>query len=220
MEDQTTSPDDHPRLDRRTAMQWMLAASASPSLGALGQDGVPNAAAAAKGYGPDPDLMPAYQPGELWPLTFTDDQRKLAITLCDLIVPADDVSPSASSVGVHDFLDEWISSPYPGQASDRNLLLKGFEKLDEAAKERGAENFVALAEDQQIAICQELAVKARKDPKKTGRFFLRLRDLVAGGYYTTPVGMHDLGYRGNVAMATWDGPTPEALAHLGLEGEE
>lgn len=211
-----TEPEELPPVDRRTALQWMLAASASLSTMPVRGAGP----VAAKGYGRDPDLMPHYQPGELWPLTFTKAQRSLAIVLCDLIIPADEASPNASSVGVHDFLDEWISSPYPQQAPDRNILLKGMEKLDETAAEKGALNFVSLSGDDQAAICQELAILARKDPKGAGRFFLRLRDLVAGGYYTTPIGMKDLGYRGNVAMPSWNGPTPEALAHLGLEAEE
>jgi len=210
-----TEPEESPRVDRRTALQWMLAASAS--LSSIPVQGA--AAVTAKGYGRDPDLMPVYKPGELWPLTFSTEQRNLAIVLCDLIIPSDEASPNASSVGVRDFLDEWISSPYPQQAPDRNLLLQGMEKLNEEARKKGATGFVSLAEEDQTALCQDLAIHARKDPKGTGRFFLRLRDLVAGGYYTTPVGIKDLGYRGNVAMPSWNGPSPEALAHLGLEAE-
>ena len=48
------------------------------------------------GYGTDPDLIRLYQPGELWPLTLSVEQRKTAAALCDCIIPADDVSPSAS----------------------------------------------------------------------------------------------------------------------------
>jgi hypothetical protein len=49
---------------------------------------------------------------------------------------------------------------------------------------------------------------------------LRLRDLIAGGYYTTPEGMKDIGYRGNISMASWDGPPKEVLEKLGLEPQE
>lgn len=213
-------PESIPRIERRRALQWILAASASlPSLPeVISAQNVPPVSG--RGYGRDPDLMPGYSPGDLWPLTFDEAQRRLAIVLCDLIVPEDEASPAASSVGVHDFLDEWISSPYPEQAPDRNLILRGMERLEEAARKRGATGFVSLEAAQQNAILQEHAVLARNDPKGAGKFFLRLRDLVAGGYYTTPVGMHDLGYRGNVAMPSWDGPPPEALQHLGIEAQE
>jgi len=50
-----------------------------------------------------------------------------------------------------------------------------------------------------------------KDP-----FFERYRALTAGGFYTTPVGVKDLKYVGNVAMATFEGPTQDVLKRLGL----
>jgi hypothetical protein len=75
----------------------------------------------AKGYGPDPSMVKIYQPGDVWPLTLTEPQRRTTRALCDLIIPADDTSPSASAVGVPDFIDEWISSPYPAQAGDRRI---------------------------------------------------------------------------------------------------
>jgi hypothetical protein len=43
--------------------------------------------------------------------------------------------------------------------------------------------------------------------------------LTVGGFYTTPEGMRDLGYVGNVALARFDGPPPEVLRKVGLEGE-
>jgi len=42
------------------------------------------------------------------------------------------------------------------------------------------------------------------------------RDLAAGGYYTTPEGMKDLSYTGNVALSAFAGPPPEVLKALGL----
>lgn len=211
-----------PRVDRRVALQWI--SSAAVSLPLLDR-GTALGAAEAKdvsgsGYGTDPDLLRVYQPGELWPLTFTEEQRDLVIVLCDIIMPADESSPSASSLGVHDFVDEWISSPYPEQRSDRNAILKGLPWLDEEATKRGSDHFVSLKPDTQLAICEELAIIAKKDRNRfPGSFFYRLRNLVAGGYYTTPEGMRDIGYRGNVAMAEWNGPPPEVLERLGLEAE-
>jgi len=36
-----------------------------------------------KGYGLDPSMVKVYQPGDVWPLTFTDAQRRTARALCD-----------------------------------------------------------------------------------------------------------------------------------------
>ena len=38
-----------------------------------------------------------------------------------------------------------------------------------------------------------------------------------GGYYTTDIGAKDLGYVGNYAMQTFDGPPPEVLKQLGID---
>jgi len=214
--------DNIPRIERRVALQWISSAMVALPLaggGLIGAEKSTDAGSApATGrYGPDPDLTKIYRPGDLWPLTFTDGQRRLMIVLCDIIIPADELSPSASSQGVHDFVDEWISSPYPGQAGDRKLILKGLGWLDTEAGKRGAPDFISLEAGVQLEICGELSVAAKTDRKAfRGSFFLRLRDLVAGGYYTTPAGTKDLGYRGNVAMTEWKGPPPEVLERLGL----
>lgn len=211
--------DERPRIERRVAMEWILSAAAAaqfPGETAFGAKTESAAPLSGKGYGRDPDMVKAYKPGDLWPLTFSPGQRKLVIVLCDIIIPADEKSPSASSQGVHDFIDEWISSPYSAQKSDRNLILKGLASLDEEAVRRGGENFVALNTKSQLKICKELSLAPRAFP---GNFFLKLRDLVAGGYYTTPVGMRDLGYRGNTPMPEWNGPPKEVLDLLGLEPE-
>jgi hypothetical protein len=47
-------------------------------------------------------------------------------------------------------------------------------------------------------------------------FFNRFRDLVAGGFYTSKIGIADLQFKGNVAVDHWDGCPPEVLAKLGL----
>ena len=210
------------RINRRVALQWISSASAAiPILEreapAAEKSGVRPPSVVAKGYGPDPDIIRKYKPGDLWPLTFTKDQRLLMIVLCDIIMPADKTSPSASSLGVHDFVDEWISSPYPAQAADRKIILEGMKLLDEKAARRGKPNFFSLKPKDQLTICEDLARKAKASVNRfPGNFFYRLRNLVAGGYYTTPVGMKDIGYQGNVPQAAWNGPPAEVLKKLNL----
>lgn len=211
-----------PRMDRRTAIKWMTAAAASLGLA----DGLASAATTtagavkAAGYGMDPDLMKVYQPGDVWPLTFTPQQRRTATALCDVIIPADEKSPKASDVGVPDFIDEWISSPYPGQAPDRKLVVDGLAWIEAEAQKRFQRDFAALSSAEQTAICDDLCrpAKAKPEHKAGVGFFKRFRDLTAGGYYTTPAGMRDLGYVGNVPTPTFAGPTEDVLRHIGLGG--
>jgi len=213
-------------MDRRTSLKWMLSAVAAlPALtesveGAEPVSFTTEYVPAATGYGTDPNLGKAYKAGELWPLTFTAEQRLTAVALSDLIMPADSVSPSASQVGVVDFLDEWISAPYAGQRRDRDVVLSGFEWLAAQSRDRFGKNFAALANAQQRAICDEICYAPRAKPEYSAaaRFFARYRDLTAGGFYTTEIGRKDLQYVGNAPSATFPGPPPEVLRRVGLSG--
>ena len=210
-------------MDRRTTIKWVLAASASWSLlrarSGLAEEAAPaEPLLALKGYGTDPDLLKTYHPGEVWPLTLTPPQRQLAGVLSDLIIPADEHSGSASSVGVVDFLDEWVSAPYPDSRRDRPLVLGGFLWLDAEAARRFGKGFVALDSGQQTGICDDICEAARAAPphREAARFFARYRDLTAAGFYSTPVGRKDLGYIGNVPLKSFDGPPPDLLTKLNL----
>jgi len=212
-----------PRMDRRTAIKWMFTAAAAVSVldrDALGA-AAPAAGAPAKpavGYGTDPELNKTYKPGDLWPLTFTDDQRRTATTLCDVIIPADVKSPAASAVGVPDFIDEWISAPYPDQQRDRTVILEGLAWMDAESQRRFGNEFSSLVAGQRRAICDDICFvpKAKPEFVAAARFFNRFRDLTSGGFYSTPAGMKDIGYVGNVATVNFDGPPLAALKQLGL----
>jgi hypothetical protein len=207
-------------MDRRTTIQWMLtAATVAPTLGSFAFAGLADARTpAARGYGTDPKLLDPNKPGVLWPLTFTKRQRVIATALSDLIIPADDASPSASAVGVVDFLDEWISAPYERQQADRKIVLAGFRWLDRQSAKRYSQPFASLDTAKQSAICDDICDAAKAEPRfaEAATFFARYRDLTAGGFYTTPQGRKDLQYVGNVALATFDGPPVEALRKAGL----
>ena len=79
------SPRQPLRVDRRTAFKWVLAAWAGMPLEPRAF--AAETASATEGYGTDPDLTKIYQPGELWPLTLTEVQRRTAAALCDVIIP-------------------------------------------------------------------------------------------------------------------------------------
>lgn len=201
-------------MDRRTTIKWMIAATALP-FGRLVAAEVQHEATP---YGRDPKLLDAYHPGELWPLTLTPDQREVATILSDVIIPADDSSPSASSVGVVDFVDEWISAPYPAQRADRAIVLEGLAWIDAEARRRFGEKFRTLQTHEIAKICDDICwlPRAKPDFIDAAKFFARYRDLTAGGFYTTPTGRKDLQYVGNVPLKRFDGPPPEVLKKAGL----
>ena len=217
--------------DRRTTIKLIIAAAAGvPALraranyndhlepGATGPAPLREFEPTMRGYGPDPDLVKAYDKGAFWPLTLNPQQRQLAASLCDLIIPADEHSPSASAVGVVDFIDEWISAPYPQQREDRSAVLAGFTWLDGEARHRFEQPFAKLRESQQRAICDRIcdASHAATDLQGPAQFFGMYRNLTAAGFYTTLAGRKDLQYIGNVALTHFDGPPVELLKRLGL----
>jgi Gluconate 2-dehydrogenase subunit 3 len=210
-------------MDRRTSIKWVLAASTSwPLLRARG--GFASAAAgtdptpALKGYGTDPDLLKTYHPGDVWPLTLSEPQRQLAASLADLIIPADEHSGSASSVGVVDFIDEWVSAPYPDCQRHRPIVLAGFNWLEAEATRRFGKGFARIDTGQQSSVCDEICDASRVAPERreAARFFALYRDLTAAGFYSTPVGRKDVGYIGNVPLKKFTGPPPELLRKLNL----
>jgi Gluconate 2-dehydrogenase subunit 3 len=204
------------RINRRDAIKWVLAAGATVSLLDLRSFGA--GAGVATGYGSDPDLVKFYKPGELWPLTLTKAQHRTTAALCDAIIPADEKSPSASSVNVPDFIDEWISAPYPEQIADRKIIVEGLAWLEGESQKRFQQPFADLTMVQQQKICDEIChiPKAKADFANAAIFFAKFRNLTAGGFYTTPDGWKDIQYVGNVPLTQFDGPPPEVLVHLGL----
>lgn len=211
--DTRDSSNDSLRVDRRTALQWVLAAAAALHLPKpTFADSMVKA-----GYGKDPDLLKVYQANSLWPLTLTKSQRATATVLSDVIIPADEESPAASAVGVVDFIDEWISAPYPDNVRDKPLILEGLAWIDAESQRRFKKDFAKLSDAQRTAICDDISAANPKPAfAQPAAFFARYRALTAGGFYTTPVGMKDLRYVGNVALTSFEGPPPEVLKKLGL----
>jgi hypothetical protein len=218
-------PADNPgQIDRRMALKWIGAAAASAALfpHASAQDKLQRPAGAAPGgkrIGTDPVLNKNYTPGDLWPLTLTAKQRKAAASLTNLILPPDNPGDKQpSQLGVQEFIDEWISSPYDETNKDRPVITAGLDWLDAEAQRRFRKDFADLAEPQKCAIADDICGKTavKKEFKSAQNFFNRFRYLAASGYYTTPQGWKDIGYVGNVPTVNFDGPTPEALKHLGL----
>jgi hypothetical protein len=194
-------------MDRRMAIKWMLAAGAGAMLADPFSFGAPEGVPApAVGYGTDPGLTKPFKPGDYWPLTFTDAERLAASALCDVIVPAEGPVPSASAVGVPAFIDEWVSAPYPNFSKDQKRFGKAFADA---------------GPDQRVALCDAMAPEAAAGtPLETpSKFFRRFRNLTTAGFFTTPEGMKDLGYVGNVPLATFDGPPADLVAKLGLTDE-
>ncbi|MET0813763.1 MAG: gluconate 2-dehydrogenase subunit 3 family protein [Pseudoxanthomonas sp.] len=206
-------------MDRRTSLKWMLSAAALPLTQLAGcSSEAPPRLPSGVGYGTDPDLLKVYGPGSIWPLTLDERQRRIAAALCDLIVPADAEGPGAVAVGVVDFINEWVSAPYPQQVADREQILTGFDWLDAQAQQRFSRSFGESSASQRSAICDDICYLPRTSAgfEQAAEFFARYRDLTIGGFSTSPQGRQYLGYVGNVPLASFEGPPPEVLKLVGV----
>ncbi len=183
-----------------------------------GFEPVPPSNPRAAGTLTDPDMLAPVVP---WEMVLTDEEMRQVAALADVIIPADDRSPSASAVGVPDYINEFVSAP--AHAEHLTRLRGGLAWLNRMARQRfGAADFPALSPARQQEICDEIrfepAAPAALRPQ--ARFFDHFRDWVSTGFWTTEEGMRDLGYMGNVPLPSWDGPPAEVLEQLGLSGED
>lgn len=204
-------------LDRRVTLKWMLAAMAAGSAPVQSAYAAPTPASpwpstsptpvTGPGYGTDPNLLEPVVP---WPRTLTSVQLATAAAVCDTILPQEGQWPAPSAVGIHQFVDEWISAPYPQQKGDRATILNGFAWIEAQAQTRHGSGYAKLDEAKRSLILADAA-------KAGGREFVeRMKFLTTGAYYTSEKGIEELGYVGNVPITDSDypGPTPEAMAHL------
>ena len=210
------------RVDRRTTLSWFGEATlVGMSLAVL-----PSASAAvpgvgdtlnvgeAKGYGNDPDLL---NPSVPWPRTLSAQQLRVSAVLADLILPATPTAAAPSAVGIPDFIDEWVSAPYPDQQRDRSLILPGLIWLDTEAVTRWKQPFTSLTADRQLELLSAIATPpASEDPTATMRygFFRRFRSIAVGAYFSLEQNWPEIGYIGNKPQASFPPPTDEEMAFI------
>jgi Gluconate 2-dehydrogenase subunit 3 len=213
-----------PSMDRRTTLKWMLAGlGTAPLVAACGGADGPASSAALLGqpgaisgvpYGADPDML---APSVTWSRTMTPAQLSLVAALGDVIMPAADDMPAASALGVPDFIDEWVSSPYEQTQDDRAACFELFEWLEQEARAQGAASFAATTLAGQQALLDRVAWSENVEPglEDQASAFSRFRTLAVSAYFASEQGSAWLGYVGNQpALGDYAGPTEEALDHL------
>jgi len=147
------------------------------------------------------------------PKFFTAREYATIVALSDLIIPKDDRSGSASDAGVPEFIDYIVSAQ-----ADRQVAMRGgLGWLDNECRERFDKAYLDCAEAQRRQVIDDIAWPRRAKPEFSHgvRFFTTMRDLVATGFFSSKIGVKDIGFMGNLATV-WDGPPPEVLKKLGV----
>ena len=145
---------------------------------------------------------------------FTEHELSTITILADIIIPKDDISGSASEAKVPEFI-EFIVKDMP----DHQLPMRGGLKwLDLQCFTRYGDAFKACTAAQQIEMVTAIAYpkKAKPEMQQGVVFFNRMRNLTASGFYTTQIGIKDIGYVGN-APNKWEGVPKDILRQYDLK---
>jgi gluconate 2-dehydrogenase gamma chain len=124
--------------------------------------------------------------------------------LCDLIIPG------SLDGGAPEFID-LLSSQNPEMAA---IYTGGIAWIEHEMGRRFNTTFVAAKPEQQTALLDLIAYRKNETPELAAgiRFFAWIRKMTADAYYTSKVGIADVGYMGNKGMAKFEVPA-EAIQY-------
>lgn len=144
---------------------------------------------------------------------FTPEEMATITVLGDIIIPKDDISGSASEAGVPEFI-EFIVKDMP---EHQTPLRGGLRWLDVQCLNRYEKAFKDCSKEQQIEMVDMIAYpkKAKPEMQPGVVFFNRMRDLTVTGFYTSSIGVKDLGYAGNKPNQ-WNGVPDDVLKQYKL----
>jgi len=147
------------------------------------------------------------------PAFFTPEEMSTLTLLGDIIIPKDAHSGSASDAKVPEFL-EFIVKDKP---EHQTPLRGGLRWLDVQCLNRFGNAFKNCSPDRQMEMVDEIAWPAKAKPEMSSgvAFFNLLRNLVATGFYTSEIGVKDMGYIGNVPNH-WNGVPQDVLQQYNL----
>lgn len=139
---------------------------------------------------------------------FSAHEMATITILADIIIPKDDKSGSASEAKVPEFI-EFIVKDMP----EHQLPMRGGLKwLDLQCLNRFQKPFKDAGAAQQIEMVDLIAYpkKAKPGMEQGVAFFTLMRSLTASGFFTSEMGVKDLGYAGNTPNK-WTGVPAEVL---------
>ncbi len=150
--------------------------------------------------------------------TFFDDHEMKTISiLADIIIPKDETSGSATEAGVPEFIGFIVKDMPRYQIPLRG----GLKWLDIQCMKRFNADFASCSTQQQIEMVDEIAFpeKAKPEMQQGVAFFNTMRDLTACGFFSSKIGIADLGYMGNKPNQ-WDGVPQDVLDQYGKKYDE
>ena len=146
--------------------------------------------------------------GSYTPKYFSAPQYASLVVLCDMILPKDEKSGGAVEAGAPEFIDLLTSENEKYQLK----LGGGLFWLDSCSTDHYGKVFVECTPEQRKEVLDLIAFRknAKQDPSLSPgvSFFSFLRNMTCDGYYTSKIGIADLGYMGNTSLREFPGCPP------------
>lgn len=148
---------------------------------------------------------------------FSDTEFKTVETLADIIIPADETSGSATEARVPDFI-EFMMKDFP---AFQDPTRGGLMWLNNQCLKQFNKTFLDCSEAERMEMIDQIAWPDDADPEMEYgvRFFNRMRDLTATGFFTSEMGIEYLGYKGN-SPGFWNGVPDEVLQKHGFSYDQ
>ena len=150
----------------------------------------------------------AYQPK-----IYTAHEYATVQVLVDEIIPKDAKSGSATDAGVPEFMDTMLDL----EPNMRTAHRGGLAWLDHESRRRFGKDFVACSAAERHVLLDDIAWPAKAKPEFAAgvNWFNSFRDFTATGFFTSEIGVEDIGYMGNQPVMKWEGCPPENYTRLG-----
>ncbi len=148
---------------------------------------------------------------------FTAEELTTITLLGDIIIPRDEISGSASDAKVTEFIGFMVNDKPEFQTPMRG----GLRWLDLQCINRFGKQFKELDEKQQLEMVDDIAYPAKAKPELMPgvAFFTLMRNLTMSGFYTTEIGVKDIGYLGN-RPNQWNGVPEDVLKQYNMTYSE
>jgi len=139
---------------------------------------------------------------------FTKEEMATIAVLADIIIPKDEVSGSATDAKVPDFI-EFIVKDMPVH---KTPMRGGLRWLQIESLKRFDKSFNDISDKQRIEIVDDIAYPNKVKPgmQPGVSFFNLMRDLTTTGFYTSEIGVKDIGNVGN-RPNQWNGVPDDVL---------
>lgn len=208
-------------MDRRKSIQTMILGAGASALafhscnteGSTNEGELPEVAET-KFFGRTPKELERIEKLNAEQL-FNEHELETIGVLSTVILPAKEPNGGPIEANVPEFI-EFIGKDMPDM---QNTLLGGLMWMDHKSNTDFGVEFKGATLAQQKQICDEICFHDPEIPLDDQaleiQFFSLMRNLVVTGYYTSKVGIADLGYVGNQPNV-WDGVPQEVLDKHGV----